>query len=119
MIEVEMVTTAGVFEKGKRYVVGRNHWLVWSGYAKVVGEVELVDSGAMVGRVPADDRGRVVRRRSKKVKDGQDSAESGGGSPVGADGGSSRSDGSGAPVGTGDEADGSAQSGTPVGQPEA
>jgi hypothetical protein len=119
MIEIEMVTTAGRWEKGKRYIVGHNHWLARSGYAKVVGEIELVAPVAVVDPVPADDRGRVARRRSKKVNSVQDSAGSGSGSDLGADGRSGSGGESGVAVSSGDEADGSEESGAPVGQSEA
>jgi hypothetical protein len=95
MIKLVMVTSAGPWRKGQIVLVpDENHWLVSSGYAKVVERPVLIVEP--------------THRRSKKVNRGSDSAESGSGETVGPDGGSARSVDSGESGVSGDASGGTA-----------
>lgn len=87
MILVHMIASVDKWNKGDRVLVDDNHWLVTSGYARVV-KRDIPDLDFVhTADDPAPRVGVARRRPRKKVTGVQDSAESGSGSTVGSDGG--------------------------------
>lgn len=105
MILVQMIASVDKWSKGDRVLVEGDHWLLTSGYAKVV-KRDIPDPDFVRTADDATSRVGVARRRPRKAMIRvQDSTEPGGGSTVGSDGGPQGSDESGDRSASSDEED--------------